>query len=166
MLAAPTATTSEMWWSADGRSWRHLASPPRTVVADAAWLIELGSSWVVPSAGGISRDEGRSWIPVDLSDDVAHRPGTGSLLGSRGSSAFGLLAGSTPLDAATVTTFAGRLLYSPDGAHWSSAALDDLLDFTANVPQIAVGDGSAIISAGLRAPGVQPQRFWLVSLVR
>jgi hypothetical protein len=67
------------------------------------------------------------------------------------------------IDGATVTTFAGRLLYSPDGVHWSSVALDALLDFTANVPYIAVGDRSAILGAGLRAPGVQPQRFWLVT---
>jgi hypothetical protein len=37
------------------------------------------------------------------------------------------------------------------------------LDFKANVPYIAVGNRSAILESGLRAPGVQPQRFWLIT---
>jgi hypothetical protein len=166
VLTAPTSAASELWWSRDGRSWLHLASPPHMVTADDSWLIELGTRWVISSAGGISDDKGRSWTAIDLSGDVAHRTGAASLFGSHGTSAFGLLAGSTPIDASTVTTFAGRLLYTPDGSHWSSVALDDLLDFAANIPTIAVGDTAAILEAGLRAPGVQPQRFWRITLRR
>lgn len=159
VLNAPTTAGNEMWLSRDGRAWRHLASPPGEVME----LVELGSRWVAPSARVSSDDRGRSWTPIDLERDLATTRGTGSLFGAQGVSAFGMLAASTPLDAATVTTHASRLLYSPDGVHWSSVALDALLDFTANVPYIAVGDRSAILGAGLRAPGVQPQRFWLVT---
>jgi len=58
---------------------------------------------------------------------------------------------------------AGRLLYSPDGRHWSSVSLKKTLGFDANIPTIAVGDRSAILETGLRAPGAVAQRFWLVT---
>jgi hypothetical protein len=127
-------------------------------------LVDLGSRWVVPSAEVVTDDGGRSWIPFDLSGDLASRPGAPPLLGVSGTSAFGLLGASTPLDASIVKTFAGRLLYSPDGLHWTAADLDQTLGFTANIPSIAVGERSAILESGLRALGVQRQRFWLVTL--
>ena len=84
VLTAPTATASEMWWSRDGRSWQHLAPPPRGVVGeDDSWLVELGSRWVVASAGVVSDDRGRSWTPIDFTGDLATTRGTGSLFGSR-----------------------------------------------------------------------------------
>jgi hypothetical protein len=81
-----------------------------------------------------------------------------------GTSAFGLLGSSNALDVPSLTVFAGRLLYSPDGMHWSSVTLADALGFDANIPTIAVGDRSAILETGLRAPGAVAQRFWRVTI--
>lgn len=153
------ADVSDMWWSRDGHDWRRFASPPASVME----LVELGSRWVALSAHVISDDGGRSWTPIDLSSDLATSTGTGSLLGGQGASAFGVLAASTPIDPATVAVFAGRLLYSPDGRHWSSVSLKKTLGFDANIPTIAVGDRSAILETGLRASGAVAQRFWLVT---
>lgn len=159
VLTAPdAATTSAVWSSTDGRRWRKLAAPPRSL----AGLIEVGSRWVVASAGVVSDDEGRSWIPTDLSDDLAAHSGS-TLFTPGGTSAFGLLGSSNALDVPSLTVFAGRLLYSPDGAHWSSVALAEVLRFDANIPYLAVGNTSAILESGLRALGVQAQRFWLVT---
>jgi hypothetical protein len=95
-------------------------------------------------------------------DLAAHSGAT--LFTPSGTSAFGLLGSSNALDVPSLTVFAGRLLYSPDGVHWSSVTLAKALGFDANLPAIAVGDSSAILAAGLRAPGAQAQRFWLVTL--
>ena len=125
--------------------------------------VELGSRWVVASAGIVSDDEGRSWIPTDLTGDLGAHSGA-LVFEPGGTAAFGLLGASNGLDVPSLTVFAGRLLYSPDGMHWSSVSLADALGFDANIPTIAVGDRSAILEAGLRAPGVVAQRFWLVTL--
>jgi hypothetical protein len=158
VMTSDTSGSSEMWWSRDGRSWRYLTVPPRK-----AWgVIEVGSRWAVPSAGIVSDDEGRSWIPIDLAGDLAAHSGT-TVFEPGGTSAFGLLGASNGLDVPSLTVFVGRMLYSPDGMHWSSVSLADALGVDANIPTIAVGDRSAILEAGLRAPGVQPQRFWLIT---
>lgn len=149
---------SAMWWSHDGRAWRPLAPTP----GGATGLVQIGSRWVAASAGAFSDDEGRSWKAINLNGNLAAHSGT-TVFQPGGASSFGLLGASVGLDAATLTTFAGRLLYSPDGAHWSSVDLDDTLSFKANIPSIAVGDHAAILESGLRAPGVQPQRFWTVA---
>jgi hypothetical protein len=160
-MTSDTAGSSEMFLSRDGRSWRHLTLPPRK-----AWdVIEIGSRWVVPSAGIVSDDEGRSWIPIGLTGDLAAHSGT-TVFEPGGTSAFGLLGASNGLDVPSLTVFTGRLLYSPDGMDWSSVTLEKALGFDANIPTIAVGDRSAILEAGLRTPGVVAQRFWLVTLRR
>lgn len=161
VLTAPdTATAYAIWWSRDGRAWQALTAPPGEIMS----LVEVGSRWIIPSASVVSDDQGRSWIPNDIAGNIARHAGASPLLGAGGTSEFGLLGSSNPLDASTVTVFAGRLLYSPDGMHWSSVTLEQALGFDANIPTIAVGNRSAIVEAGLRAPGVVAQRFWLVTL--
>ena len=114
--------------------------------------------------GGRRLRRRRSELDADRLPSL-HRGYVGAaLFGASGSSAFGLLGAATGIDTSTVTTSASQLVYSPDGLHWSSVALDQALHFDANIPSIAVGGHNAILESGLHTPGAQPQRFWLVTV--